>query len=256
MLTLLVAATLSLTACKKDEQPHVPGLAKKLTRVTEDADNYSTFEYNADGNLSKMTQVYVDAGVPDNMVFTYTYNDQKKISGMKVAGIIDIRYVYGNGKITKAELYSNNILGAYYVFTYTGERVTRKESFFEAGNGTFELDTRNDCSYYDNGNLKEIKNYIMNGAGQFVLTNTRQFLQFDNKKNPYEKFGQANMAIFLDFLNVNNIKHSKQVDADGSNSLEIETTYTYNNEGYPATSATRTTDNTIVTNTTAVFTYE
>ena len=257
-LYLLVAATLFTTACQKDpvEKPIDPEQTKKLMKVSEDANNYSAFEYNADGNLSKMTIASDEDGDPEILAITYTYNDQKKPTGLNFAGIANFKYIYSGNKITKVELYSNNILGAYDVLHYTGEMISKVEKYFRGANATFELDSKSEYSYYDNGNIKETKNYIMNDDAQWEHTDTQQYLQYDTKKSPYKSIGEVNIGLFLEFLSVNNITRWKRINPNGNITTETEISYTYNTEGYPLTSTVKSTVDGVVTNSSSTFSYQ
>lgn len=257
VLYLLVAASLSITGCKKDpvnEPQPVP--TKKLLKITEDAANHTTFTYNANGTLNKMTQVSNDGGGAETTEFSYTYNNENKVTEVTIPGLVKFKYIYTNNKITKVELYSNNILGAYDVLTYTGDKITKIDKYFWATPTTFELDSKSECSYYDNGNIKEIKDYVVNNAGQFVYASTRQFLQYDTKKNPLKPFAEANTGIFLDFLSENNITRVKGLDSHAAVIMDTEVSYTYGADGYPLTATTKITENGAVTNSTSTYTYE
>lgn len=257
-LYLLVATTLFTTACEKDpvKKPDEPQQTQKLIKVSEDADNYSTFEYNANGQLSKMKQASKEGDETEIMEITYTYNDQKKVTGLSMAGLVNLKYIYTNNKITKVEWYSNNIMGAYDVITYNGEKITKIEKYFRGANATFDLDSKSECSYFDNGNIKEIKNFILLDDEQMKHAGTRQFEQYDNKKSPFKSFGEANIGLFLEFLSVNNITRLKSLHANGTIEQDTEITYTYNTEGYPLTSTSKSTEGGVVTNSTSTFTYQ
>lgn len=241
----LVYTCLFFTACKKDpEGGKQPSQNKKLVKIEENANNYSTFEYNTDGNLKKLTTVDDEGGISETTAIDYIYNDQKKISEATIDGSVTMKYVYANNRIDKVEFYAGTIKAMYNVFEYNNNRIakiTRHTSKGGANPNDFEITAKNEYSYYDNGNVKEIKEYFLMTSGTLSLAYTQQIGQYDAKVNPLQPLSEANLGFMVNFSAANNALQEKILDKAGATEEETVNTYTYDAAGYPLTAIIKTT---------------
>ncbi len=257
VLFLLASMALLIMACKKDpaKENQQPDQAKKLVRVSENATNYTSFEYNSDGTLKRLVSSSDEDGEAEMTEITYSYNEQKKVTGLVLNGAITCKYVYDNNRIRQMELYTDDEKQAYYEFNYRNDKITRVTNYYKNGS-TYKSLSKTECTYYDNGNVKDLKSFGVNVGGQMVVVFTEQFLQYDNKKNPFKAISDANIGLFLSYQNANNNTKIKSLDEDGSTLTETEVAYTYDAAGYPLTASSKTTSNGTVTTSTSTYTYQ
>lgn len=261
LLFLLFSGALFMTSCKKDKEPgsNPGGQSKKLIKVEESATDYTTFDYNTDGSLKKMTTVEPDAEGTETTVINYTYNAQGKISESNIDGAIKFKYLYANSKVDKMEMYSGNLKAMYYVFEYNNTRISKITKYTNEGTATaedFELSGKTECTYFDNGNLKEIKEYMSMTGDAPILSFTQQFSEYDTKVSPFKSLGESNFGFMLHYSSANNILKQKLLHADGSTESESVYTYTYDASGNPLTGTNRTTVNGNTTTSATKYIYQ
>ena len=190
LLFVFFGAALMISSCKKHSEtggdPGAP--SKKLIRLEENATNYSTFDYNTDGTLKKMTSVEDDAEGTETTVINYTYNAQGKISESNIDGAIQFKYLYANNKVDKLEMFTGNMKVIYYVFEYNNNKLSKITKYTNEGTGTnedFKLSGRTECSYFDNGNTKEIKEYRISSSSKIIRKEIKQQSSTDVKASHY-----------------------------------------------------------------------
>jgi predicted small secreted protein len=243
---VLASVSLLVTACKKNTESGGNPITqnKKLIKIEESATNYSSFEYNTDATLKKLTTTDDTGGTPDETVVTYTYDGQKKISEAVINSSVILKYLYANNRLEKVEFYANNIKAMYNVFEYNNNRIAKITRYFSKGGANpndFEITAKNEYSYYDNGNVKEKKEYFLTTSGTLSLAYTQQFDQYDAKVNPLQPLSEANLGFMVNFSAANNALHERMLDDAGETEEETVNTYTYDAAGYPLTAIIRTT---------------
>lgn len=255
---LLLTTGILVTSCKKDKDKEPAKQTKQLIKVEENATNYSTFEYNPDGTLKKMTNTEDSEGVPEISTFTYSYNQQKKISETDLNGEAKLKYYYTGDNINKMEYITGNIIFMYNVFEYANNKVSRVMKYLreDEEDDDFVLYGKSEFQYFANGNLKEVKEYEALPGNIFELTYTQLYLEYDSKINPFKPFSESTFGLVYDFASANNVLKEKLVNSEGTTEMESIYTYTYDNSGYPITGVKKTTEGTEVSTENLKFIYK
>lgn len=244
LMYVFLATGLFAVACSKKKGTNNPAPVpdKKLIRVQASATNYSAFEYNTNGTLKKLTTVDDEAGATETTVIEYTYNEQKKITEASINGSVIVKYVYANNRVDKVEFFLGNTKGMYAAIEYNNNRIAKiAQHVLKNGSGTeYEISGRNEYSYYDNGNVKEMKSYVADPSGTLMLSYTQQFEQYDSKPNPLAAFTDHNLGFMLNFSSPANALKEKIVDDNNQQVEETLNTYTYDANGYPLTGVVKT----------------
>ena len=259
-LILLLISGLFFTSCKKDKDKvdNPSNQTKKLIKLEEDASNYFTFEYNADGTLKMMKTVDDAGGTAESTVVSYSYDPQKKISESTIDGAVTLKYLYSGNKIDKVEFYSENIKALYYEFQYSGTQLTKILRYTNMGEDEddFVLSGKSECAYFANGNFKEVKDFNSLANNTFELTFSREYADYDSKINPFKPLSEANFGLIPNFASPNNLLKEKLLKSDGTVESESVYTYTYGAAGYPLTGVKKTTQQGVVNTSNLKFVYQ
>lgn len=235
----LAVATLTFSACKKDKSNPTPvPVAKKLSSIDENGHRTASFEYNPDGTLKKLHTSFVQ-GV--TTVFTFTYDNQKRILEVSSDDGTRSKYVYENNVLKLTENFYNNDKTSENNFTYENGRVKSNTLFapFPQPNGSilYKPAYRTVYDYYANGALQKISTYLRNGNvnDNLELDNEYVYQQYDSKKNPLAVISDFSQALMYHPIHVNNPLSEKMYN--GAGQVEETTTheYTYDAAGYPVT---------------------
>jgi hypothetical protein len=194
---------------------------------------YTKHNYN-DRNLLTSSEFYLDPGMfssswtiaeasmnrkewvnPDNsdksLTVSYEYNDNEQLT----------RKVYTRPSVTNSE---------YSEFTYENGRISRQNMFWQN-----VLTYYVDYSYDDNGNVTKGSKYYVPATGIAELWTTNEY-EYDNMHNPFRAF-QRLMSPGK-YTNPNNITKETytlyfEVDQWTEKVSVINTVYEYNSDGYP-----------------------
>src|SRR5262245_27099689 len=98
----MLSAIVLAISCRKDKSVDNPPVSnnKKLVRVQEGPD-YSTFSYNADGTLNKVTAVLDFGNGPQTFITNFTYTGKKLNEVSNEGG--KVKYFYDGDVLTKTE---------------------------------------------------------------------------------------------------------------------------------------------------------
>jgi len=244
-------------ACKKDgtgpnpnpgpgPDPNPGTQTKHLIKVEEDANTYTTFQYNADGTFQKITSVEDGENGPSQTVMTFTYNSAKKISEINNQDGSKIKYTYANNVVAKSEVVDaqNNVV-AYNEYAYQNGKVSSVtlNSGIEDENGqvNYVAWMKTEYTYYTNGDVKENTVWTINPLTMSLeKTQVRKYEQYDTKVNPLSQLGEFSQAFLMD-LSARNPLLEKAYDGAGSLQETVTYEYTYDNQGYVTAVKTTTT---------------
>jgi len=230
--------------CKKDEEETVDNNTPEIQTATGDImyiksinesnDPVISFDYDDSHRLSKMT-FYFGSTSPE---FRCTYDDDK---------------------LTKGEVYYDNVLKFTYVYTYDNSGNLERCDFIDADPDntdtlywTFESNNGKIVSIVKHNNIGPVVKYELIYADDSVLktieysfnnNNNWDMIGYteydcDNKNNPLYVTQipfSPSIEEMVWFTNKNNILVKKYYDADGTLEDTFQSVYTYNDKSYPET---------------------
>jgi hypothetical protein len=219
-----------------DNQPCFEYVYNKTNLISEIKSifYYTIYQYN-DKDQIVSTDYYVNYDIlsSDPKISATALTRKEWISPNSSNKAYTINYEYNNSEQLIKTTYSRPLSGSseYSEFSYDGtNRISRQTLHWDKNVSGYI-----DYSYDMEGNLiKEILYYIpLNGIAE--LSTTTLYV-FDNKRNPYNSF-RKEMTPGI-YTNLNNIiKETYGIhlsDKQGTEKDQVtETTYTYNDKGYP-----------------------
>lgn len=236
----LLTVMLLIVGCTKEFDPDVPvdpgtpNNLKKLSKISYDDGSYLAILYNAAGKPSKITSVVKTSNGDDTNVYLLTYNGDKLVD-MALNDGTKYKYTYTGADITKVEVVTpNNVVIAYYEYTYKEGRLWRTDSYNSFGGpiGTtpgmrFEVD------YYSNGNIKTMSTWYKDyTSGVLEKTDVYEIDTYDNKRNTSLLF--ENNPYLPSLVAIpNNPLTEKHYDKMGQQYASVTHTYTYDDLGNP-----------------------
>jgi len=266
LISLVVAATLVFTSCKK-EHDSINGGGNNNTRLLKmvgksgSDSSVSEFTYNASGKIIGFKLSGVESGGPLDLRLTYVRNNsdviQKQILKSNDLGALGldsivtiVNYDVGNNRYKNAVsvvvLFGFAIKDS-IVFQYDGTgRLTSEIDYTNAGSG-MQPSSKIEYTYAGN-NLAGEKHYDYDDVtASFQLTDTATY-DYDSKINPLQFAPDAAVLNMNPFYSANNITKTTYVDAtDPSNNYVSNDTYTYTSVNRPATLTSVTGSNTVTT---------
>jgi len=194
---------------------------------------YTRHNYNTKNQLVS-SDFYVDPGIysSDSHIVQASMNRTEWVNADNTAKEMFRTYEYNqNGQLIK---YSINRLNtnykSYSIFEHNAKGQISKETWYsdDKANGN-TIYTYNDAG---NLSLKTHNNILADGS--IKLSTTTEY-EFDNKKNPYLLFKLQIPGIYTNQNNIIKETYSLWFEVDSSiDKVQItETTYEYNNSGYP-----------------------
>lgn len=235
----VLAASLTMLSCKKDSNPTPNNpVAGPVKKIQQDAQNFATLEYNANGQVSKFK--VVNEAITTEASFTYGANN-KPVQALLMD--YKLTYKYAGGVLDKIE-YSEaadntNEVVSYEQFTWANNRITEKITYGKAGDDFVPV-SKKSFTYYANGDLQAMNSFDFdNLLGGFTKTESTLY-EYDTRVNPLSIGGEVIFTLYLN-PSVHNI--TKETVRD-ENDVVLETrtsVYTYNNAGLPLTETQTTT---------------
>ncbi len=221
-----------LSSCKKENNEPKPPVSTTIKKVATE-DESMTFEYNADGNISKATVKSNEATNGDVIHYTVSYNAAKQISEVTGDNNEKIIPVYENGVLVRSYLKTN--LGEQLGFTeYEDFNATSKgASFYTEIGGVlypltmllFKLDAA--------GNIEKTSFYLQNPLAPNALVFAGSITySYDTKINPLAKAGDFLKLLWI-AVPKNNVLSEIHKDKDGVLEETVEYTYQYASNGNP-----------------------
>ncbi len=236
MVVLIAGCTKEFEADLPETDPGTPGNTKKLSKISYDDGSYMSIQYNAEGKPVKITDLQKNSGGDDNNIYTLSYNGDKLVE-MTVTDGTKYKYTYTGANVTKVEIVSpNNVVIAYYAYTYQDGRLIRTDGFGSISGiiGTTP-NVRFDLAYYSNGNIKSMTTWYQDySSGALEKSDVYEIETYDNKRNTSLLF-ENNPYIPLLMMVPNNPLTEKHYDKTGQPYATVTHVYTYDDQGNPLT---------------------
>jgi hypothetical protein len=220
-------------SCKKDKDnspaPPPPAGTERIKEY-KTGDEFVRFDYNAAGDVTKVTINDETSTDGNTVVYNVTYNAAKKISALEAAGE-RIVPVYENNVITRADIFENNVRIGYTAYSFENNQLKRATIYFgEDDDFTPILEfifTRNAA-----GNVTEMVTMMASGEPNHMVRTGHVTYQYDEKSNPL--YSQRDLLIlFWQNASKNNIKLEEHFDADMQLEDKYVYDYQYNDKGLP-----------------------
>ncbi|MHB8338961.1 MAG: hypothetical protein ACYDEE_16220 [Ignavibacteriaceae bacterium] len=243
-----------LSSCKKNDlvSPNNISPQKQLTKIVQDANNYSTLAY-ANNKLSQYQSVS-DSKI-SNLV-TLNYNGQNKPQTeyytFQTEELLK-KYYYGSSSnldstdIMLKDSTNNYNLDGHLKYYYNSLNQLIKIEQYDT---KYNLLFTTDYSYDGNGNISERQLYSSNGFNNEVTT-----MKYDDKINPwYNLKGWFHYDISMSKNNL--ISYSTTNSNNNIANAEATYNYTYDSDGYPVSVNIVVTTNNVKNNITEKFEYQ
>lgn len=226
---------LSFSACKKSDTTPPP----KPLQLSEfnDGTDATRFDYNADGSLKTILFSKDPITMDNNVTYTVKYLANKKIDELNGSNGSKIKLGYLNGLLSKAEAFDGAVKVSQTDYMYTGT-VLRSSIISIVDNNTAVPFFKGEFVFNNAGNITRTNSFVYNPftnqleAGGYVNN------QYDTKVNPFASLGDV-VLVFWQVAPKNNVTKSEHFNANNTAAEVVETTYTYNAQGYPTRATVR-----------------
>lgn len=219
------------SSCKKSnlsEQGSIdrdPKFARKLISIKHQSGYTIAMSYNADGSLTSITDNF-------NTQTSFSYMPDFALTYKYPGTVFEMKHTTKNqmGRITKAELWKNDVLIDKDEYTYNAEGYLVKKRTVKVATGAISITDYT----YENGNLVSLKSY-QDGT----LRYSHQFTYYTDKVNKfnvdvYDQFELKFMAgTFFGRHNRHLLKSWSFINHSSNSSHSNEYTYTLDADGYP-----------------------
>jgi hypothetical protein len=218
-------------SCKKDKDnsPEPPPAAERIKEF-KTGDEFIRFDYNAAGDVNKVTiNSDINTGGAE-MTYTVGYDAGKKIISLEAADE-KIVPVYENNIMTRADIFQDNERVGYTTYLFDGGLIKRATIYF--GEGTdFQPFLEFNFAYNAAGNIAETVALVANGEPGHMERSGHINYQYDQKTNPL--YSQRDLlALFWQGASKNNIKVEDHFDENLQPEDKFVYDYQYNNNGLP-----------------------
>jgi hypothetical protein len=224
ILCLFGALTLLLTSCSSDDNEsndNTDAVLLKKTIITDSEGDAVTSIYTYDGN--KIVSIVDDSG-DVNEYYTYTGNL-----------ITKLEYRFPDGSIDQVNTYTYNAEGKLVTFVRTQTNYVHKEVFTYNADGTVTAESYSGDSESElmEGTVNTIK--FVNGEVSEIISpdasNEEHVYTYDTKNNPMKNVIGMDKIAFIDGEG-NGVKFNILTDTS-EDELWTNSTFTYNDNGYP-----------------------
>jgi len=224
ILCLFGALTLLLTSCSSDDNEsndNTDAVLLKKTIITDSEGDAVTSIYTYDGN--KIVSIVDDSG-DVNEYYTYTGNL-----------ITKLEYRFPDGSIDQVNTYTYNAEGKLVTFVRTQTNYVHKEVFTYNADGTVTAKSYSGDSESElmEGTVNTIK--FVNGEVSEIISpdasNEEHVYTYDTKNNPMKNVIGMDKIAFIDGEG-NGVKFNILTDTS-EDELWTNSTFTYNDNGYP-----------------------
>ncbi|MCU0447437.1 MAG: hypothetical protein MUE85_21275 [Microscillaceae bacterium] len=233
-LNWVFACVFILSACeKKPEAPISPVHAKgKLQKIVWADGTQDEFEYNTQGLLEKRTFKEKTGEIE---IMNFEYNAQNQLLKISKNTAMNYQLFYKDDLIEKVDEKAGNTLVNRYLYKFNSQKqLIEQITLFVLANGQSYETEKATFTYYENGNLGEIKIYFKSlGLDEFELAETVRYELYDDKVNP-GFFGYMHPFIPTLPMQKNNALRVRTLSANPQLSPLIEEyEFAYNTEGKP-----------------------
>jgi hypothetical protein len=224
ILCLFGALSLLLTSCSSDDNEsndNTDAVLLKKTIITDSEGDAVTSIYTYDGN--KIVSIVDDSG-DVNEYYTYTGNL-----------ITKLEYRFPDGSIDQVNTYTYNAEGKLVTFVRTQTNYVHKEVFTYNADGTVTAESYSGDSESElmEGTVNTIK--FVNGEVSEIISpdasNEEHVYTYDTKNNPMKNVIGMDKIAFIDGEG-NGVKFNILTDTS-EDELWTNSTFTYNDNGYP-----------------------
>jgi YD repeat-containing protein len=225
-------ALLSFSSCKKDdvETPPPPAKTPQLAKFTNGAET-TQFSYNADGSFKSITLSTDPLTGDDNITYTAQYGANQKMTQLNGTNGAVLRLTYANSLLSKMEGFTGTDKFVQTTYEYAGT-VLKSSTHAYADNGAMVPFFKGDYTFTAGGNISRVNTAAINLITNQLEADGHVMLQYDDKVNPFAALGDV-YTIFWQAVTKNNLTKQQHYNKNGVPGLLMETTYTYNAQGYP-----------------------
>lgn len=229
-LFLFTALTTSIISCKKDNNDTTPPPASQRIKEFKNGEQFVRFDYNVNGDVTKVTINDDDNTGGAEMTYIVNYNGAKKISSLESLEE-KIVPVYENNVLIRSDIFQANERVGYSTYHYEGGSLKRSTIYF--GEDTDFMPVLEFVfTYSATGNIEKMESFVTTGEpGQMDRAGHITY-QFDQKTNPL--YAQRDlMILFWQPVSKNNITVENHFDADLQPEDKFTYDYLYNSSGLP-----------------------
>lgn len=223
---------LAFSSCNKpvNDVPASPVKPLQLTEFSDGAD-VTSFTYNTDGSLKTIVLSNDPVTFDDNVTYTVKYLANKKIDELNGSNGAKIKISYTNGLLSKAEVFIGSIKISQTDYAYTGT-VLKSSAISLIDNNTAVPFFKGEFTFNNAGNITRTNAFVYNPLTDRLEASGYVNKQYDNKINPFVALGDV-VLVLWQVAPKNNVTKMDYFDATGKAEEVVETTYSYNAQGYP-----------------------
>jgi hypothetical protein len=250
-LVVVAMAAVFAVSCKKDKDD-VPAGGQIIAKIEQDANNYTSFETNGAGQITKLTTV--EEGTPQ--VITINYANDRPSTGIFDGAVL--KYVYaGNQLDTLYYGESEGLPALYSKLKYQNSQVVTLVNYLDMPEGADDFPLVKNTYEYAGNDVKSQTTYEWDGDDEVFLVSEKYTYEYDSKANPLKNMSLVSLS-FFQVTSEHNPTKKTEYDADGVVAKTTTYTYNYNSAGYPTTVQEKevTPGNPAGTITTTTFTYK
>lgn len=233
-IVLSMALFTVFASCEKDDKKPTTETGEKITKLEYSANEYTTFVYNSEKLLTKVS--FADAG--ELSVTNIFYDAQKKVREVEGGDGFVYQFKYENGRVKTVDILAGATKIGFnsYEYNAAGQIKTITTFMAQDNNAAFPPFLKVSYEYVNatSANVSKITFEAFNEATNgYELSNTLEYSDYDNKQNPLKDFGVLSYVLFN--MNPDN-NPGKLVEKDENGAVIATTTftYTYDSKGRPS----------------------
>ncbi|MBG9377980.1 hypothetical protein I5907_17205 [Panacibacter sp. DH6] len=234
---LLVLAAAFFTSCKKDDKP-APGPGPEPTPQTAiqkyvNGDDYIAFTYAGDA----ITQVTVKtelATAGDEAQFDVLYNTDKTIKELRGSNGQQIVPLYESGRLARADIMEQDVRLGQTVYNYENDQLSIATIYLSDGEDLLPaLEFR---FTYSAGNIMETVIMVADETPNHMVRAGSVKMEYDAHANPLYAYNDL-LMLFWQVASENNVTVENHLNAELQAENKYVYTYTYLDNGLPASAA-------------------
>ena len=231
-LFLFTALTTGIVSCKKEKDGDVPTPPPASQRIKEfkSGEEFVRFDYNANGDVTKVTLNSDITTSGSVMTYTVNYNAAKKIASLETTDE-KIVPVYENNILTRADIFVENEKVGYTAYQYEAGLIKKATIYFGESNEYIPA-LEFIFTYTAADNIEKTETFMATGEpGQMERTGHVSY-QYDQKSNPLYAQREL-MTLFWQAVSKNNPTVENHFDEDLQPEDKFTYDYLYNSNGLP-----------------------